>query len=566
MKLNNIWGYGQLFGFSGLDGVTGFCDDFIGTLTRRKIEIRFELHEWVKLYFPVCGRVKFNAITGDMIDGETKDGKVLIVFADCDTVIGYAPVLPKVITQKKWNFLQTPQGDVWYSDTDAIALFTKQRADGSYQFVFAHSEACYTIALGLIYRWMSVDVEEIKRARYEYFKTMPKCKNKKYERLYYKALSINKVNVRSAEGGIPCLWTTPDRVPHKRLWLWDSAFHALAFATYNGEMAKNALRAVLAQQRADGFIPCMMNPYGQSLDTQPQVLAWGVWEVYKKTGDKAFLQECVGALDGYLTWDKNNRDTNGNGLLEWYSNPADTDCKCGESGQDNSPRFEFGENMDAVDFSVFQSHDAEYLAKIYEELGDFESAEKWRNYSVKMCELINEYLWDEESGIYYDRLLSGKPTKVLTPSCFFPMFVGAPSKEQVEKMVKVLTDKELLWTELPIPSVAKNNELYSTDMWRGGVWLNINYFVARGLKKYGYNELADELIAKILDAVNKWYKKTGSIYEFYDPENKIPPYQCERKGKPITPPDWRKHVHSISDYNWSACFTLLFIQNELYLD
>ena len=33
MKLNNIWGYGQLFGYSGLDGVNRYYNDFIGTLT-----------------------------------------------------------------------------------------------------------------------------------------------------------------------------------------------------------------------------------------------------------------------------------------------------------------------------------------------------------------------------------------------------------------------------------------------------------------------------------------------------------------------------------------------------
>ncbi|MBR2320674.1 MAG: hypothetical protein IKA57_00890, partial [Clostridia bacterium] len=68
MKLNNIWGYGQLFGYSGLDGQNRYYNDFIGTLTSRKIEIRFELQEWIKVYFPVKGRVKFNAVTGDMID------------------------------------------------------------------------------------------------------------------------------------------------------------------------------------------------------------------------------------------------------------------------------------------------------------------------------------------------------------------------------------------------------------------------------------------------------------------------------------------------------------------
>ena len=105
-KLNNIWGYGQLFGFSGLDGQNRYYNDFVGTLTSRKIEIRFELQEWIKVYFPVKGRVKFNAITGDMIDAKTQDGEFFITFSDMDTLAGYSPVAPKIIFQKKMNYIK----------------------------------------------------------------------------------------------------------------------------------------------------------------------------------------------------------------------------------------------------------------------------------------------------------------------------------------------------------------------------------------------------------------------------------------------------------------------------
>ncbi len=564
MKLNNIWGYGQLFGFSGLDGNSRFQNDFVGTFTARKIEIRFELLEWVKVYFPVKGRVKFRAITGDMIDAQTKDGDVLIAFASSDTIVGYSPVLPKIIPQKKWRFVQSKGVDIWHNGIDAIALITEKQENGAYKFAIAHSEAAYSIARGLALEAMAINVDDVKRARYDYFRKLPKCKNKKYERLYYKALSVNKVNVHTPEGSIPCRWTTPDRVPHKRLWLWDSVFHALAIVTYNHELAKDCIRAVLTQQRADGFISAMMNPYGRTDETQPQVLSWGVWEVYQKTGDRAFLEECVGALEKYLTWDMENRDKNGNGILEWFVDSAYTECKSGESGQDNSPRFEFDEEMDACDFSAFQAHDAEYLAKIYDELGDQVNAEKWRARCENIRKVMNDLLWDEQDGVYYDRLMSGKLTKVLTPASFFPMFAGVPSAAQAEKMVKTLVNPELLWTKVPLPTVAKNNPLYGTDMWRGGVWLNMNYFVIRGLRRYGYNELAEELKQKTLDTVFTWYKKTGVIYEFFDSRGEVPPYACERKGKPTTPPDWRKQVHSISDFHWSACFSLLFIQDELY--
>ena len=566
MKLNNIWGYGQLFGFSALDGQNRYYNDFIGTLTSRKIEIRFELQEWIKVYFPVKGRVKFNAITGDMIDAKTQDGDFFITFVDMDTLVGYSPVKPEIIFQKKMNTRKISGVDVYWNGFDAIAVLVKEQENGLYRFSISHSTPSYGFASCRVSETICVDLQKLKEKRYGYFKKMPKCKDKKYERLYYKALSVQKVNVRSAEGRIPCIWTTPDRVPHKQMWLWDSVFHALAIVTYNQELAKNCIRSVLSQQREDGFIASMVSPYSRTYETQPQVFAWGVWEVYQKTKDKDFLRECVCALEKYLIWDRTHRDNNGNGLLEWLVEPDYTECKSGESGQDNSPRFEFDEGMDAVDFSAFQAQDSEYLSKIFAELGNEEKSKEWKEYSNYVKAQMNDLLWCEEDGTYYDRLESGVFTKVLTPASFFPLMAGVPSKEQAEKMVKTLTNPELLWTKLPLATVSKNHPMYGTDMWRGGVWLNLNYFIIKGLYKYGYDEIAEELKTKTLETVNKWYKKTGVIYEFFDSRDDVYPYQCERKGKPTTPPDWRKQVHSISDFNWSSCFTLMFIQDELYLD
>lgn len=563
MKLNNIWGYGQLFGFSGIDGVNRYSNDFVGTLTAKKIGIRFELKEWIKIFFPIKSRVSFNAITGDMIDAKTQDGEFFITFADADTLVGYSPVLPVVTGQKKLNYLKSwGQVDVWYNSFDFIGVRYREE-NGLYKFCIHHSQNQAEARSGANY-YLEEDVEKLKTARYAYFESMPKCKNKKYERLYYKALSVNKVNVHTAEGKIPCMWTTPDRVPHRHMWLWDSVFHALAIVNYNQELAQNCIRAVLSQARKDGFISHMMNPIDCSDVTQPQVLAWGVWEVYQKTKDQSFLKESVGTLEKYLEWDRKNRDKNGNGLLEWLTEPEDLNCKCGESGLDNSPRFDYDMEMDAIDFSCFQARDAEYLSKIYAELGEKGKAKKWLEYSKYLKEKISAEMYDDETGAFYDKLFDGSLTKVLTPTSFLPLFATACTKEQAKKMVKLLTDKTELWTEVPLATISQKHPTFSTDMWRGGVWLNLNYFVIKGLKNYGYEELAEELKTKTLECVNKWYKKTGAIFEFYDPKNELVPYYCDRKLVARKVPDWRKQVHSIIDYNWSACFTLMFIQDELY--
>lgn len=562
MKLNDIWGYGQLFGYSAIEGQNRYYNDFVGTLTREKIGIRFELKEWLKITFPIKGRVKFNAVTSDFIDAVTENGDFFISFLDNDTLCGISPVLPK------FGFLKNTYSEtnyrkcmVAFNNSDSVAIYT-EKFGNVYKFAISHS-INYGIASSIAKTAVTTDIDELKGKRYAYYKAMPNCKNKRYEKLYYKALSVNKVNVRSAEGKIPCTWTTPDRVPHKHLWLWDSVFHALAIVTYNEELAKNAIRAVLAQQRQDGFIPCTMSPDGGDDVTQPQVLSWGVWEIYKKTGDKEFLKESVGVLDKYLAWDMSNRDKNGNGLLEWLGDPDDTECKCGESGLDNSPRFDFDIDMDAIDFSTFMANDSLYLSRIYSELGDEANSLKWKKVYDDLKSKINALMYDEKSGAYYDRLFNGQLTGVVTPMSFLPMLADIPSDEQAAKMVKLLTDKNLLWTEFPLASISKNHADYSTDMWRGATWLNVNYFIMKGLNNYGYTEIANEIKEKTLQTVYKWYKKTGCIFEFYDSADKTSPLQCDRKGKQPRVPDWRKHVHSIIDYNWSACFTLLMIQNEI---
>ncbi|MBO5480167.1 MAG: hypothetical protein J6A63_03140 [Clostridia bacterium] len=562
MKLNDIWGYGQLFGYSGVDGTNRFENDFIGTLTAEKIGIRFELRKWIKIFFPLQGEIVFSAITGDMIDAKTANGDFFVTFANADTIVGYSPVLPVVTGEIELQRATIGEIETYKTEFDCVCVCARKE-DENYKFVVRHlfkNDLAEDTP-----SFLNVNVDELKRARYAYFENMPACKDTRYEKLYYKALSVQKVNVRSGEGQIPCTWTTPDRVPHKRMWLWDSVFHALAMVTYNPDLAKNSIRAVISQIHEDGFIPHMIDPQKHSNVTQPQVLSWGVWEIYKKTGDKAFLAEFTRELDTYLEWSMKNRDVNGNGLLEWASGSDAVHCRSDESGLDNSPRFDLEEKLDAVDFSTFLAHDALYLSYIFAELGETEKSAKWKNVYKTVADTVNQLLWDEETGAYYDRTFSGALTKVLTPASFFPLIAGIPSKAQAEKMVKTLTDKTLLWTKLPLASISQTHPSYSTDMWRGGVWFNMNYFVIKGLLQYGYIEIAEELIEKLLSQTNKWYEITGTVFEFYDSKGEVNPFYCERKGAPIDPPDWRKHIHSIADYNWSTCFALMFIQKELYI-
>ena len=514
------------------------------------INIRFHFENAVTLRIPFAVAPVFNAVMGDTLDGEG----FFVAFTDKDTVAGKVPVKPVVLTESgderktfgKVEKIQTADGEFF---------LTVEEKDGAFYFAFAYNKEGKLLTDG--------EMDELKAKRYAYFAKFPKCKDETYQKLYYKCLSINKENIYSKEGKIPCLWSTPDRVPHRFMWLWDSAFHAMAFAQYDVETAKDCIRAVLALQDESGFIAHMMSPDGIISEiTQPQVLAWGVWSVYQQDKDKEFLRECVPALAKFLIWTMQNRDKNNNGLLEWFTEPDYTECKCGECGLDNSPRFDYDVELDAIDFSIYLCNDAKYLSKLYEELGDIENANYFKSVHETTKEKINTLLWCEEDSLYYDRLFDGRLTKFATPSSFLPMFAGICTQEQADKMVKVMLDETRFWTEMPVPSIPRNNEYYDIDMWRGCSWLNINYFLILGLRNYGYHALAEELRSRTLKTVLEWYEETGNVFEFYDADNKVCPFYLKRKGDCPNPPDYRKHVHAITDYNWSACFTELMIMEK----
>ena len=93
----------------------------------------------------------------------------------------------------------------------------------------------------------------------------------------------------------------------------------------------------------------------------------------------------------------------------------------------------------------------------------------------------------------------------------------------------------------------------------GGVWLNFNYLIVNGLRRYGFHALANAIAEKTLQAVNRWFRETGSVFEFYDAQDQTAPWHMNRKGVQPPTPDYRIRYHAITDYNWSACFTLLLL-------
>lgn len=160
-------------------------------------------------------------------------------------------------------------------------------------------------------------------------------------RVAVKAIETLNGNWRGVAGAMKFDSVTPSVTGRwfsgNQTWPWDTWKQAYAMAHFNPEVAKDNIRAVFAWQiPADdplrpwdaGFVPDLI-AYNTSPErggdgsnwnernTKPSLAAWSVMEVYKTTGDKAWLEEMYPHLVAYHDWWLRNRDHNGNGVPEY---------------------------------------------------------------------------------------------------------------------------------------------------------------------------------------------------------------------------------------------------------
>ena len=139
-----------------------------------------------------------------------------------------------------------------------------------------------------------------------------------------------------------------------------------------------------------------------------------------------------------------------------------------------------------------------------------ERAEKTKN-------AMNEKLWDEEHGIYLDYdLVVGTPIRVYFAPNFLPLYAGIPDEERAERMVGSLENAGFGLSDesvTPVPSYDMYGFGFSpVRYWRGPVWININWFLMRGLEDYGYGKQADRLRRTIVELC-----RDQGFHEYYDP-------------------------------------------------
>lgn len=125
-----------------------------------------------------------------------------------------------------------------------------------------------------------------------------------------------------------------------------------------------------------------------------------------------------------------------------------------------------------------------------------------------------EKLWDAYSGQYYSRnFVTHKLIKVPSIGTLLPLYAGTITKERAKMLVDLLNDKHQFAAKYPVPTVPLKSEWFHAHMyWQGPTWINTNWLIIEGLKRYGFDKEADHIREQSI----KLYAGHGSS-EYFSP-------------------------------------------------
>jgi len=342
----------------------------------------------------------------------------------------------------------------------------------------------------------------------------------RYRRTYAYAWWIMANNLINPQGSVTYEAMMPSKTTYVGLWLWDSAMHALAYRHVDPELARHQLRAMLSGQLEDGMLPDAIYDEGVIFEidhpiraevTKPPILAWAALKLHETDPDLDFLKEIYIPLVRWNAWWFAMNDDDVDGLAQ-YNHPY-------SSGLDDSPLWDYGMPVEAPDLNTYLCVQMGSLAMIAETLGMEAEGAMWRRRAAAIVRRMITDFWDEATGVFC-ALHDEQPIPVLTPFNLYPLWTGQLPDTIRARLLAHLTNPNEFWGEFALPSVARNDPHYDPQtMWRGPVWVNINYFFIEALEQVGEVALALALRDKTLELI----MRHESIYEYYHAETGEPP-------------------------------------------
>ncbi|MBI5300496.1 MAG: glycoside hydrolase [Chloroflexi bacterium] len=184
----------------------------------------------------------------------------------------------------------------------------------------------------------------------------------------------------------------------------------------------------------------------------------------------------------------------------------------------------------------------EDLRALAVELG--EPTQELDGWLARTRDVFDSRFWDDARGLYFDYdARAGAPIRVNACQTFAPLFAGLASPAQAARLVNEHFANPHEYapgadSRYMLPSASKDEPGYAPRRyWCGPAWIQINWIIAEGLRRYGYIAQAEQLRRDSLTLIEQ-----SGFREYYDP----------RDGSGC----------GATEFSWSAALTLELLRER----
>jgi hypothetical protein len=369
-------------------------------------------------------------------------------------------------------------------------------------------------------------------------------------------------------------WSANSEMGGFVLFCWDTYFAAMMLSVDNKELAYTNAVEITNGITEEGFVPNFYteSDYKSRDRSQPPVGTLAVWNIYKKHGEKWFLELLYDKLLSWNRWWDNHRRIGG--LLCWGSTPYekvtyrywesagvnDTYGGALESGLDNSHMYDnipfdtkrHMQRLNDAGLTGLYVMDCNLLANIADELGRTKDAKELRKRGARYAKNA-ALLWDETRGFYYNRHTDTEALNPrISPTNFYLMLANIPTPQQAKRMVdEHLLNPAEFWGEWVLPATPRNDPAFADNTyWRGRIWAPLNFLVYMGLRNYDLPEARKALSEKSKNLLLKGWLSDGYVFENYS----------------AVTGDGGDVVNSDKFYHWGALLGFITLIEEGYFE
>ncbi len=372
-----------------------------------------------------------------------------------------------------------------------------------------------------------------------------------YLDMYWKTWELAFGRFRQPAPGSPFISNYIDEAFNEALFLWDTGFMTM-FCNYAFRYVPGiqSLDNFYFSQMADGEIVREIDELtglprtkwaepGTAASLNHPILAWAELESFRITNDTARLRMVYPPLAAYYyAYNKIKDPASGLYYGSWAS-------------MDNSPRLPG--MLCSIDTGSEVVLFARCLAVIARIAGEPGESLQFSREADDLTDLINSKLWNGKTGFYYDWNENQHIHTIKTIAAYWTLIACIADSAQAALLAGELNDTAEFKRIHMVPTVPASEPEFDPrgSYWKGGVWTPTNIMVTEGLEKFGYDSLARAIALNHLANVYQVFRKTGTVWEFYQPDFIEPGYQ-------------EGHQTRRDFTGWTACAPIkLFIEYKL---